>query len=131
MGFFLRRSISFGPIRFNFSKSGIGVSVGGRGFRTGISSTGRRTTRVSIPGTGIGYQYNHPKEQGKPSSEAPIPSREVNGQPVLLFAVLLGLLGIILWAAGVQAQPSAKSATAKPSYDVCMQGARTNLEYQE
>ena len=131
MGFFFRRSIRFGPFRINFSKSGIGASVGVRGFRTGVSSTGRRTTRVSIPGTGIGYQYNHPKEQGEQSSEAPMPAREVKGQPVLLFAVLLGLLGIILWAAGVQAQPSAKSLMTKPSYDVCMQRARTNLEYQE
>jgi len=44
MGFFFRRSIKCGPIWVNFSKSEIGVSVGGRGFRTGISSTGRRTT---------------------------------------------------------------------------------------
>ncbi len=131
MGFFFRRSIKFGPIRFNFSKSGIGVSVGGRGFRTGISSTGRRTTRVSIPGTGIGYQYNHPKGQGEPSSEAPIPQHEVKGQPVLLFAVLLGLLGIILWAASAQAQQRAKPAPAKSSYDVCMERAVTNVEMQD
>ena len=99
MGFFFRRSIRFGPFRINFSKSGIGASVGVRGFRTGVSSTGRRTTRVSIPGTGIGYQYNHPREQGEPSSEAPRPAREVKSQPVLLFVVLLGVVGIILWAA--------------------------------
>jgi len=102
MGFFFRRSISFGPFRINFSKSGIGASVGVRGFRTGVSSTGRRTTRVSIPGTGVGYQYNHPKEQGEEGSEAPMAEPEVKGQIVLLFVVLLSLGGIIFWAASVQ-----------------------------
>jgi len=131
MGFFFRRSISFGPFRINFSKNGIGASVGVRGFRTGISSSGRRTTRVSIPGTGVGYQYNHPKEQGEEGAEAPMAPREVKGQPVLLFAVLLGLLGIILWAASAQAQQRAKPAPAKSSYDVCMERAQTNVDYQD
>ena len=131
MGFFFRRSISFGPFRINFSKSGIGASVGVRGFRTGISSSGRRTTRVSIPGTGVGYQYNHPKERVEESTEAPMAPREVKGQPVLLFAVLLGLLGIILWAASAQAQQRAKPAPAKSSYDVCMERAQTNVDYQD
>lgn len=130
MGFFFRRSISFGPFRINFSKSGIGASVGVRGFRTGVSSTGRWTTRASIPGTGIGYQYNHSKEQGETSSEAQIPPREVKGQPVLLFAVLLGLLGIILWAASAQAQQGSKPAV-KSSYDACMERAQTNVDYQD
>jgi uncharacterized protein YecT (DUF1311 family) len=131
MGFFFRRSIKFGPFRINFSKSGIGASVGVRGFRTGVSSTGRRTTRVSIPGTGVGYQYNHPKEQGEESPEAPMAPREVKGQPVLLFVVLLGMLGIILWAASAQAQQRAKPAPAKSSYDVCMERAQTNVDFQD
>lgn len=56
MGFYFRRSASFGPFRVNMSRSGFGYSVGTRGFRTGISSRGRQYTRVSLPGTGIGYQ---------------------------------------------------------------------------
>jgi len=60
-----------------------------------------------------------------------MPSREVKGQPVLLFAVLLGLLGIILWAAGVQAQQGGKPAPAKSSYDGCMERAFTNVEMQD
>jgi hypothetical protein len=99
MGFFYRRSIGFGPFRINFSKSGIGASVGVRGFRTGVSSTGRRNTRISIPGTGIGCNYTHRIEQGEQSTESPMAPLEVKGQPVLLFAVLLALAVIILWAA--------------------------------
>jgi hypothetical protein len=56
MGFFYRKSLKFGPFRVNLSKSGIGVSVGGPGFRVGTSSRGRKYTSFSIPGTGVGYR---------------------------------------------------------------------------
>ena len=41
MGFYLRKSFRAGPIRFNFSRSGIGASVGVTGARIGIPSSGR------------------------------------------------------------------------------------------
>jgi hypothetical protein len=47
------RSINIGPIRINFSKSGIGWSIGGRGFRIGTDSKGKKYNNISIPGTGI------------------------------------------------------------------------------
>lgn len=56
MGFYYRKSISVGPFRMNIGRSGVGYSIGGRGFRTGVSSRGRRYTSVSLPGTGIGYR---------------------------------------------------------------------------
>lgn len=56
MGWCFRRSKSFGPFRLNLSKRGIGWSVGTRGLRVGRSATGRKTTHVSIPGTGLGYR---------------------------------------------------------------------------
>lgn len=56
MGFYYRKSVSVGPFRVNVSKSGVGYSVGGRGFRTGISGAGRRYTTFGIPGTGLGYR---------------------------------------------------------------------------
>jgi len=40
MGFYLRKSISVGPFRFNLSKSGIGVSTGVPGFRLGFGPRG-------------------------------------------------------------------------------------------
>jgi hypothetical protein len=55
MGWTFRKSINLGPFRVNLSNSGVGYSVGGRGFRTGVSSRGRRYTSVGIPGTGIRY----------------------------------------------------------------------------
>lgn len=41
MAWYLRKSVSIGPIRFNISKSGIGTSVGIKGFRIGVKSNGR------------------------------------------------------------------------------------------
>jgi len=38
--FYFKKSISTGPIRFNFSKGGIGVSVGIKGFRVGTGPRG-------------------------------------------------------------------------------------------
>ena len=56
MGFYYRKSVNLGPFRINVSKSGLGYSVGGRGFRTGVSTRGRRYSTFDIPGTGIGYR---------------------------------------------------------------------------
>ena len=56
MGFYFRKSANFGPFRVNLSKSGLGYSVGGRGFRTGHTASGHSYTRLSLPGTGIGYR---------------------------------------------------------------------------
>ncbi|MFM8717863.1 MAG: DUF4236 domain-containing protein [Spartobacteria bacterium] len=56
MGFYYRKSVNLGPFRVNLSKSGVGYSVGGRGFRVGTTSRGRKYTSFGIPGTGIAYR---------------------------------------------------------------------------
>ena len=56
MGFYYRKSIGLGPFRVNLSKQGVGYSVGVPGFRTGVSSTGRKYTTFGLPGTGMGYR---------------------------------------------------------------------------
>jgi hypothetical protein len=40
MGFYIRKAIGFGPVRFNLSKSGLGVSVGVKGARIGTGPSG-------------------------------------------------------------------------------------------
>lgn len=55
MGFYYRKSVGLGPFRVNLSGRGVGFSVGGKGFRTGISGSGRRYNTFSIPGTGVRY----------------------------------------------------------------------------
>ena len=56
MGFYYRKSVNLGPFRVNIGKSGLGYSVGGRGFRVGKSSRGRKYKTFSIPGTGAAYR---------------------------------------------------------------------------
>lgn len=55
MGFRYSKSLNVGPFRVNLSKSGVGYSIGGRGFRTGVRATGRSYSSVSLPGTGMSY----------------------------------------------------------------------------
>ena len=63
MGWYYRKSVGVGPFRLNISKSGIGYSIGGMGFRTGVSSRGRSYKSLSIPGTGMRY-YSSSSKQG-------------------------------------------------------------------
>lgn len=65
MGFYYRKSIGLGPFRVNLSKSGVGYSVGGPGFRTGVSSRGKRYTTFGLPGTGVGYRTGSGASVGK------------------------------------------------------------------
>jgi len=53
MGFYFRKSVKFGPMRFNFSKSGIGVSAGVKGARV---SVGPRGTYVHAGAGGFYYR---------------------------------------------------------------------------
>ena len=53
MSFFLRKSLRFGPIRFNLSKSGVGVSAGVKGLRIG---TGPRGNYIYAGRGGIYYR---------------------------------------------------------------------------
>jgi len=63
MGFRFRKSINLGKnFRINPSKSGIGYSVGSKGFRYTRSATGRKTVTTSIPGTGLSYTTNLKKK---------------------------------------------------------------------
>ncbi len=53
MGWYLRKSFGFGPLRLNLSKSGIGYSVGVRGARIGV---GPRGEYVRLGRGGVYYQ---------------------------------------------------------------------------
>lgn len=55
MGFRFRKSANFGPLRINFSKSGVGYSVGGKGVRITKKTSGGFRTTASVPGTGLSY----------------------------------------------------------------------------
>ena len=53
MSFYIRKSVKFGPIRFNISKSGIGVSTGVKGARI---ATGPSGTYIHLGRNGVYYR---------------------------------------------------------------------------
>ena len=68
MGFKFRKSVKMGPVRVNFSKSGVGYSVGGKGFRVTKKPGGGTRTTASIPGTGISYSSDSKSKKKKAST---------------------------------------------------------------
>lgn len=70
-------------VRLNLGKKSASLSFGGKGARYTVSSTGRKTATVGIPGTGLYYSEtvsatqrrkddkNMPAEQGKPRRNKP------------------------------------------------------------
>ncbi len=56
MGLRTRKSITICKgVRLNFGKTGTSLSFGTRGLRQTIHSSGRRTSSIGIPGTGLSY----------------------------------------------------------------------------
>lgn len=71
MGLKVRKTKSLGKhTRATVSKSGIGVSVGGGGVRRSVHSSGRRTTTVGVPGTGVYYSKSKGGSRRSKSSGA-------------------------------------------------------------
>lgn len=93
MGFYFRKSIGFGPIRLNFSKSGVGISTGVKGFRI---STGPRGTYLNAGRKGFYYRKKlDAKKHGVYA--APLTGAETVGIVALVFAglVALGFIGLV------------------------------------
>ena len=73
-----RRSIRIAPgIRLNLGKRGISASVGVRGAHETFHISGRRTTSVGIPGTGISYIQRSAGQTAQRSVVTSGPSRQV------------------------------------------------------
>jgi hypothetical protein len=86
MGWSYRKSVNLGPFRVNLSKSGVGYSVGGKDFRVGVNSKGRRYEALTVPGTGLHY-----RSEGKSRGQAS------GCMGVVLLMVLLAAAGIQLF----------------------------------
>jgi hypothetical protein len=71
MGFYLKKSISVGPLRFNLSKSGIGVSAGIKGLRFGA---GPRGNYVHMGRGGLYYRATLPQPSSLRNPPAQTPS---------------------------------------------------------
>ena len=96
MGFHFKKSIKAGPVRVNLSKSGVGYSVGWKGFRVTQKANGGTRTTTSIPGTGISYV----KDSGGSQNKADAVSKTINPTVELCLCLLLGWLGAHKFYAG-------------------------------
>lgn len=57
MGMRFRKSFKIAPgVKFNVNKKSVGMTFGGKGVHYTVNSSGRRTTSVGAPGTGLYYQ---------------------------------------------------------------------------
>jgi hypothetical protein len=132
MGFRFRKSVNVGGVRVNFSKSGVGYSVGTKGARITKTANGRTRTTAGIPGTGLSYVSETSSKSSKGSSvaAAPVAAKpsmasgimcRVFAVPMVLIGLLLGLavhpacydftaLGVIYWLIGGSKIKKAKEA---------------------
>src|SRR5437899_2423995 len=75
VSFYIRKSISVGPFRFNLSKSGVSVSTGIKGFRVGM---GPRGNYVHMGRNGVYFRASLPTSS--PSNLRPQPSPPAQSQ---------------------------------------------------
>ena len=92
-----RKSKKFGPVRITASKGGLSTSIGGKGMRVSKSTSGRTTTTVGIPGTGIYHQKSTTARKGAKPAPATSSAGVRIGKRILF--TLAGLLGALLLVA--------------------------------
>ena len=103
MGMRFRKSKKIAPgVRVNLNAKSASISIGPKGFKKTFSTSGRTTTTVGIPGTGLSYSTT--KKMGAPTAAAsadpivpeeavPVRSQKSKGVALVL-CVLLGYMGI-------------------------------------
>jgi hypothetical protein len=109
MGWSFRRSLKLGPLKLNFSKSGVGCSVGVRGFRVGKDAKGRSYTAASIPGTGLYSRTYAGKGTTAAADVAPgsgvLPQQRAGNGPALMVAFIAGGLLVLFLTALFSSRP--------------------------
>jgi hypothetical protein len=103
MGFYLRKSVKFGGVRLNLSKSGIGMSAGVKGFRVGVDSRGR--TYVAGGKGGLYYrEYLAAERSGELPADAP-PDDKLSKRIVKEYVALAIGLAVCIATLGTVAEP--------------------------
>lgn len=104
MGMRFRKSINLGGgARVNISKSGIGGSIGGKGYRYTKEANGGTRNTVSIPGTGISYIKESGSKSKKKSAEVKaIPQERIeNHVEFAFFWIIYRVMGYITFPLGL------------------------------
>jgi hypothetical protein len=115
MAWRFRRSLKLGPLKLNFSRSGIGYSAGVRGFRVGTDARGRTYTAASIPGTGLYSRAYY--GASKPIAQNTVPLTNVSPRPTsgiglkLFIAFMAGGVAFSIIGA-MMSSPPARSPAA-------------------
>lgn len=96
-----RRSVKILPgVRINLNKKSTSVTFGGKGAKYTVSSTGRRTSTVGIPGTGISYTETSKKKESPPIAYQSPQNNETGkvgvGKTFLIFSGVLIFIIIIV-----------------------------------
>ncbi|HEX6938261.1 MAG TPA: DUF4236 domain-containing protein, partial [Longimicrobiales bacterium] len=84
MGFYLRKSFRMGPLRLNLSKSGLGASIGVKGARIGITSSGRAYVHAGRGGLYVREYLGGPAARSSPRASRSSPAA-ARAEPVTLF----------------------------------------------
>ena len=104
MGMRFRKSINLGGgARVNISKSGIGGSIGGKGYRYTKKANGGTRNTVSIPGTGISYVKESGSKSKKKSAEVKAMTQEriENHIEFAFFWIIYRVMGFITFPLGL------------------------------
>jgi len=91
MGWFLRKSFRLGPLRFNLSKSGVGVSAGVKGARIGMDARGRGY----VAGGRAGLYFRQRLSSAPATSKAGLPEALRPQLPLALVGSLVVLLAVL------------------------------------
>jgi hypothetical protein len=72
MGFRFRKQIKIAPgVKLNINKDSASISVGGKGLTHTVSTTGKETTTVGLPGSGLSYSTTSgAKKEVQPDSKS-------------------------------------------------------------
>lgn len=145
MGWFFRKSVKFGPLRFNLSKSGLGLSAGVRGARISMGPRGTYVNaglkglyyRQKIGGSRSARNTSYPTQQIPQAVVEQLPSypqlpkhglpRVVN---TLLIIFVVGVIGGALWLSVSLSQMSRQRTAGGPP-PVSPVGYRTLQSYMK
>lgn len=96
MGIRYRKSLKFGPLRVNLSKSGVGYSVGNKFYRVTKKANGGMRTTATLPGTGISDVKYYSKDQVEEAAQMARTRKKKKAPAIVSGAVaLLVLIGVV------------------------------------
>ena len=125
--------------KLNLGKKSAGVSVGGKGFRTSFSTSGRKTTSVGVPGTGLSYvstsgSSSSSKDNSNKGSVSNMKSSKkgcwVIFAPILIILFIIGGIGSCLGGDDETTTTTASSSTGIESFKF-LSSEPLNLEVGE